>query len=75
MFDPHFGVDPDSEKADRLRARQIRAMARSTPLMMLTNALCGLVVLVTLYSSENMLFFVAWGAALLSMVVTSMVHS
>ncbi|MEO0911107.1 MAG: hypothetical protein AAFX96_12480, partial [Pseudomonadota bacterium] len=35
----------------------------------------ALICLATLYSSENMLFFVAWGAALLSMVVTSMVHS
>ena len=50
-------------------------MARSTPLMMLTNVLCSIVVLTTLYSSENMLFFFAWATALLSMVVTSVVHS
>ena len=63
-LDPYFGVDPESEEAGRLRARQMASIARTIPLMMLANVICGTLVYFAFKESPSAWFLPFWTVAL-----------
>jgi len=60
LFAPYFGHDPDSELAGRLRASQIAAIAKTTPLMMLANILCATLTYLAFRDVQGSGFLVYW---------------
>lgn len=63
-LDPYFGVDPESEEAGRLRARQMGSIARTIPLMMLANIACATLVYFAFKDSPSAWFLPFWTVAL-----------
>ena len=63
-LDPYFGVNPSSEEAGRLRAVQMAAIARTTPLMILANVLCATLIYLAFKDNSAGWFLPFWAATL-----------
>jgi len=74
-FDPYFGVDPDSEVAGRLRAAQIAAISRTTPLMMLAAIFIATFSFVAFYQHEAAWFMPYWTLTIYSLAALGVYHT
>ncbi len=62
-----MNIEPDSELAGRLRARQIRAMIQVTPLMMAANVANSVIVTFALYGKPGTQWLPLWTLLILAM--------
>jgi len=74
-LDPYFGLDPNSEIAGKLRARQMANMVQTAPLMMLANVTCAVFVFIFMYTQIPLWFLLPWTICVCLLGVIGYQHS
>lgn len=74
-FDPYFGVDPASDEAGKLRAAQMRSIAKTTPLMMIAKVCCAIFIYVSFHNDVAGWLLEYWLVALVILAALGLNHA